>query len=167
MGRHLRRLLVICVVALFFYAMLIVFGTGHSITNGGKIFAQIMDARTAVPPTATNVVVQTSQATWIAGCSSMTGSRDGWTSDRVSVEFTDRSPGKTVIRQIDRSLTRMAWQRHDSSPGPYQGTIPHWRLNVKSRHLAQAWAFTEGSNKHQWYFSSSWQPPGPSGQGCP
>jgi hypothetical protein len=143
------------------------FGFGHSIANGSQIFAQVSSVRAAIPHNASNVNVQSSTASWITGCSGIPGSRDGWTSDRVSVNFFDLSPRKIVVRQIARSLERMGWQRRDSSPGPGQGAIAHWTLNVRSAHVAQAWAFPVGPGTHHWAFTSSWNPPGPSGQGCP
>ena len=167
MWKSPKRILLVCVLALICYGAWIFFGFGHSIANGSQIFAQVSGVRTAIPLNASNVNVQSSAASWITGCSEIPGSRDGWTSDQVSVNFIDLSPRKTVVRQIARSLKRMGWQRHDSLPGPGQGAIAHWTLDVRSAHVAQAWAFPVGAGTHHWYFRSSWKPPGPSGQGCP
>ena len=167
MWKSPKKIFLIFVLALISYGAWVFFGFDHSIANGSQIFAQVSSIRAAVPLTASNVNVQSSAASWITGCSEITGSRDGWTSDRVSVNFIDLSPRKTVIRQISRSLKRIGWRRHDSSPGAGKGAIAHWTLDVKSAHVAQAWAFPTGVGTNQWYFSSSWKPPGPSGQGCP
>ena len=167
MWKSPKGILLGCVLALIGYGAWNLLGFGHSIANGSQIFAQVSGVRTAIPVNASNVNVQSSTASWIAGCSGIPGSRDGWTSDRVSISFTDLSPRNTVVRYIARSLKQMGWQRHDSSPGRGTGAIAHWTLDVRSAHVAQAWAFPVGPGTHHWYFSSSWRPPGPSGQGCP
>jgi hypothetical protein len=81
--------------------------------------------------------------------------------------FFDTSNRVTVIAKIDRALRSQGWQRHDSKPRPSDGRLPHWTLDVKSAHVVQAWAFPVGPGTHHWYFSASWNPPGPRGQGCP
>lgn len=163
----MKRLCAIGVVALICYAAWIFFSFGHSIANGSQIFTKVSEIRDAVPSTASNVQVQSSAASWISGCTEIPGSRDGWTTDRVSVSFTDFRSRASVIGKIDGTLQKEGWQRHDSAPGPGQGRIPHWILDVKSAHLIQAWAFPVGPGTHHWYFTASWRPPGPTGQGCP
>jgi hypothetical protein len=83
------------------------------------------------------------------------------------VSFTDSNSRTTIIGLIDSTLEKEGWQRHDSSPGPGQDRIPHWTLDVKSNHLVNAWTFPVGPGTLHWYFSASWNPPGPKGQGCP
>jgi len=167
MWKFPKRILLVCVLVLISFGAWIIFSTDHSIANGGEIFAQVSGIRAAIPLAASNINIQSSAASWVAGCSEIPGARDGWTSDRVSINFSDPNPRNTVVRQIARSLKRMGWKHHDSSPGPGKGALAHWTLDVKSARVAQAWAFPLGAGKHQWYFSASWKPPGPSGQGCP
>lgn len=162
-----KRILLVAVLAFIGYSAWVFFGFGHSIANGSQIFSRVSGIREAIPFKATNVSVQSSPASWITGCSAIPGSRDGWTSDRASVSFIDLNSRKTVVEHIAHSLQRMGWQRHDSSPGPGQGAIAHWTLDVWSTHVAQAWAFPVPAGTHHWYLTSSWKPPGPRGQGCP
>ena len=168
MLKFVKRLSVVGALVLIGFCAWILFGfAGHSIANGSQIFAKISAIRAAVPSNASNVQVQSAAAQWITGCSVIPGSRDGWTTDRVSVSFTDSNSRTTIIGKIDGTLREDGWQRHDSSPGLGQGRVPHWTLNVKSNQLVQAWAFPVGPGTLHWYFSANWNPPGPQGQGCP
>ncbi|MGC1418866.1 MAG: hypothetical protein WA786_01935 [Acidimicrobiales bacterium] len=143
------------------------FDSQHSIVNGGEIFVKVQAIRSAVPVDATDVRVRSTPASWIGGCPEIPGSRSGWTSDYVAVEFLDGQTRSEVVRQISHALARAGWLRHDESPGPHRGRLAHWTLNVQSAHLVQAWAFPVGPGGHHWYFSAAWRPPGPMGQGCP
>ena len=165
--RVTKSIVAACALALIGYGTWIGFGVKHSIANGGQIFAHVSAIGSAIPGDATNVITRSSSATWITGCSEIHGARSGWTTDYVSISFIDHNPRRIVIREIASSLRRMGWQRHDSSPGPRQGAIPHWTFNVRGAHVIQAWAFPVGAGTHHWFVSSSWRPPGPTGQGCP
>jgi len=149
------------------YGGYVFFGFDHSIANGDLIFAKVSSIRAVIPTNAINITSQTSRASWISGCSEFPGSRDGWTTDNVSVEFIDTRPKWTVIAALSKALAKEGWRRHDESPGLHQGKIPHWTLNVKTNNLVQAWAFPVGPGTEHWYLSASWIPPGPRGQGCP
>jgi hypothetical protein len=162
-----RRLLVSLVLLPIGFGLWIVFGFNHSIANGGQIYEEITAIRSAVPPSATNVHVVSSEATWISGCSAVPRSRSGWTTDQISINFDDSESRTFVTGTIARSLKAQGWRRDDSAPGHHRGKIAHWTLNVKSDHFAQAWAFPVGPGGANWYFSGSWRPPGPIGQGCP
>ncbi len=162
-----QRLLVSLILLPIGFGLWIALGFNHAIANGGQIDEEVTAIRSAVPTAATNVHVESSSASWISGCSSVPGSRSGWTTDRISISFNDREPRNLVVGAIARSLTSLGWRRDDESPGPHQGRIAHWTLNVKSDHLAQAWAFPVGPGTSHWYLSGSWRPPGPIGQGCP
>jgi hypothetical protein len=162
-----RRLLAAIVLLPIGFGAWIAFGFNHSIANGGQIFQDVSSIRNAVPPSATKITVDTASASWINGCSAVPGSRSGWTTDHVSINFVDSEARNIVVFGINRSLKAMGWQRHDLSPGPHQGKLPHWTLNVKSAHVAQAWAFPVGPGTHHWVFTAGWRPPGPLGQGCP
>jgi hypothetical protein len=166
-GRRAKRLFGAVLVAVLGYAAWIFFGFGHSIANGGEIFAQVTSISRAVPASATNVQVHSSAASWISGCSQIPGSHDGWTTDNAFVNFTDTRSKSEVLAHIDASLSMLGWKRHDASPGPYQGRIAHWTLDVKGGRLAQAWAFPVGPGTRHWALTASWSPPGPRGQGCP
>ena len=167
MLKAVKRLAVLGVLVLFGLIAWNLFGFGHSIVNGSQIFAEVSEIRAGVPPNASHVQAQSSGAVWISGCSEIPGSRDGWTTDQVSVSFTDSDSRTTIIQSIDRALKKGGWRRHDASPGAGSGLIPHWTLDVKLGHLVQAWAFPVGPSTRHWYVSSSWSPPGPYGQGCP
>jgi len=162
-----KRVLVAVVLASLGYGGYFLLGYNHSIPNGDRIYAQVSSIGAAVPPSAHDIQAQSARATWISGCSQIPGSRDGWTTDEVSVTFTDTKPKRTVTAAMSRVLTREGWRRHDASPGVQQGRIPHWTLNVKTNHLVQAWAFPVGPGTHHWVLAASWIPPGPQGQGCP
>jgi hypothetical protein len=142
-------------------------GHQHNIANGPQILSEVSDIRAAVPANASSVHASSSDASWVSGCSEVPGSRSGWTTDDVSISFTDLHAKPTVTAQIATALRKLGWQRLDSSPGPHQGRIAHWTLDVKSNHLAQAWAYPFGPGTHHWALTSSWSPPGPKGQGCP
>jgi len=161
------RLLVSLIIVPVGFVLWIAFGFNHAIANGGEIYQEVTAVRDAVPIGATNIRVETSSASWIDGCSSEPGSRSGWTTDRISITFDDRRTRQSVLEALARSLHSQGWRRHDAAPGSHQGKIPHWTLNVKSVHLAQAWAFPVGPGDQHWYLSGSWRPPGPVGQGCP
>ena len=162
-----KRLCAVAMVVLVCFATWIVVRSAHSIANGSQIFSKVVAIRNAVPSNATELQVQSSAASWVAGCAEIPGSHSGWTTDQVSVMFIDTGPRTTVIKKIDDALKRQGWQRHDSKPSPSAGRLPHWTLNVMSAHVVQAWAFPVGHGTHHWYFSASWDPPGPKGQGCP
>jgi hypothetical protein len=162
-----RRLLAGLLLIPLGFGAWIAFGFNHSIANGGQIFEEVSAARSAVPPAATKIRIESSAASWIGGCSEVPGSRSGWTTDQVSINFDDRQSRSDVVLAIARSLRSMGWQRHDLSAGPHRGKLPHWTLDVKSGHVAQAWAFPVGPGTERWHFSASWRPPGPVGQGCP
>jgi hypothetical protein len=85
----------------------------------------------------------------------------------MSISFIDGNSRTSVVDIIARSLTSQGWQRHDSSPGPHGGKLPHWTLDVNSARDAQAWAFPVGPGIHHWEFTAIWRPPGPVGEGCP
>jgi hypothetical protein len=165
--KFVKPLSVLGAVVLIGYFTWNLLGVGHSIANGSQIFDKVSGIRAAVPSSASNVQEQSSAAEWISGCSAIPGSRSGWTTDQVSVSFTDFNSRTSVIKMMDNTLERKGWQRHDSSTGPGQGPITHWTLDVKSKHLIQAWAFPVGPGTLHWFFSASWNPPGPQGQGCP
>jgi hypothetical protein len=162
-----KRLCAVAMVVLVCFATWIVVRSAHSIAHGSQIFSKVVAIRNAVPSNATELQVQSSAASWVAGCAEIPGSHSGWTTDQVSVMFIDTGPRTTVIKKIDDALKRQGWQRHDSKPSPSAGRLPHWTLNVMSAHVVQAWAFPVGHGTHHWYFSASWDPPGPKGQGCP
>jgi hypothetical protein len=162
-----RRLLLALVAVPIAAAAWFALGFEHSIANGGEIFGQVSDIRNAVPLGATKMHIQSSEASWIAGCSEVPGSRSGWTTDQISISFVDSNARRDVVDDIARALTSQGWRRHDSSPGPHRGKLPHWTLDVNSAHDAQAWAFPVGPGTHHWAFTASWRPPGPVGQGCP
>lgn len=161
-----RRLLAALILIPIGFGAWIAFGLNHSIANGGQIYEEVLTARSAVPHAATDIRIETSAASWIGGCSEVPGSTSGWTTDHMSINFNDKEPRSTVIRDIARSLKNIGWTRHDSSAGPHRGKLPHWTLDVKSGHDAQAWAFPVGRGTEHWYLSASWRPPGAVGQGC-
>lgn len=162
-----RRLLAALILLPIGFGTWISIGSNHSIANGRQIYEEVSAIRGAVPVGATDIHVESTAASWIGGCSIIPGSRSGWTTDQISINFVDSESRNLVVGAIARSLTLQGWQRHDSVPGPHRGKIPHWTLNVRSAHAVQAWAFPVGPGTHRWYFSASWRPPGPIGQGCP
>ena len=76
--------------------------------------------------------VQTRSATasWIDGCSEIPGTSDGWTTDEMSISFTDVRAKTTVSTEIDIVLRKLVWQRHDASPDPRHGRVAHRNLDV-------------------------------------
>jgi hypothetical protein len=162
-----RRLLASLVLLPIGFGIWIAFGLNHSIANGGQIYEEVSAIRNAVPKSATDIHNESSAASWIGGCSAVPGSKSGWTTDQISINFDDSETRNLVVSAIARSLKFLGWQRHDSAPGLHRGKIPHWTLDVKSAHFAQAWAFPVGPGTRHWYLSGSWRPPGPVGQGCP
>jgi len=167
MTKSMKELCAVALIVIVGFATWIVVNSAHSIANGSEIFSKVVAIRNAVPANATDLRTQSSAASWVSGCAEIPGSRSGWTTDQVSVMFIDTGPRATVIREIDDTLKRQGWQRHDSKPRPSAGRLPHWTLDVTSAHVVQAWAFPTGPGTHHWYFSASWNPPGPRGQGCP
>ena len=167
MTKIMKRLCAVALIVLVCFTAWIVVRSAHSIANGSRIFSEVIAIRNAVPANATNLRTESSEASWVAGCSEVPGSRSGWTTDHVSVTFVDASSRATVIEKIDGVLRRQGWQRHDSKPSPSAGRLPHWTLNVMSAHVVQAWAFLVGPRTHHWYFNASWEPSGPIGQPCP
>jgi hypothetical protein len=163
----MKRLCALALIVLVCFAAWILGRSNHSIADGSQIFSKVVAIRDAVPSNASDLQVQSSAASWVSSCAEIPGSRAGWTTDQVSVKFIDTSPRATVIAEIDGALKRRSWQRHDAKPRPSEGRLPHWTLDVKSAHVVQAWAFPVGPGTHHWYFSASWNPPGPRGQGCP
>jgi hypothetical protein len=163
----MKRLCAVALIVVVGIGAWILDRSSHSITNGSEIFAKAMAIRDAVPFNAYDIHVQSSAASWVSGCNEIPGARSGWTTDQVSVMFIDRNTRATVIAKIDGVLKSQGWQRHDSKPRPSEGRLPHWTLAVNSAHVIQAWAFPAGPGTHHWYFSASWNPPGPRGQGCP
>jgi hypothetical protein len=162
-----KRVLTAVVLVGLGYGGYLFFGFNHSIPNGDLIFAEVSSIRAAVPKSAVNIQTASSPASWISGCSQIPGSRDGWTTDQVSVDFTDTRPKWTVVAALSGALAKKGWRRHDASPGLHQGKIPHWTLNVRTNNLVQAWAFPVGPGTEHWALTASWIPPGPRGQGCP
>jgi hypothetical protein len=162
-----RRLLASLILLPIGFGLWIAFGFDHSIANGGQIYEEVSAIRSAVPTSATDIHIESSAASWIGGCSAVPGSKSGWTTDQISIDFDDSETQSLVVGAIARSLKFQGWQRHDSAPGPHRGKLPHWTLDVKSAHFAQAWAFPVGPGTRHWYLSGSWRPPGPIGQGCP
>jgi hypothetical protein len=162
-----RRLLASLILLPIGFGLWIAFGLDHSIANGGQIYEEVSAIGNAVPKSATDIHIESSAASWIGGCSAVPGSKSGWTTDQISVNFDDSETRNLVVSAIARSLKFLGWQRHDSAPGLHRGKIPHWTLDVKSAHFAQAWAFPVGPGTRHWYLSGSWRPPGPVGQGCP
>lgn len=141
--------------------------THHSIKNGAQTYAKVVAVTSVAPREATHVHASSTGASWIAGCSQIPGSRDGWTSDTASLDFTDTRPRAVVTSELDARLGALGWHRHDQSPGLHQGRIAHWTLDVGSGRPAQAWAFPVGPGTSHWYVGAKWSPPGPRGQGCP
>jgi hypothetical protein len=167
MSGLMKRLCAVGLVVLVSLAAWILSRPAHSIANGSQIFSRVVAIRDAVPSNASDLQVQSSAASWVSGCTEIPGSRSGWTTDQASVMFFDASSRAAVTAKIDRVLRSQGWQRHDSKPRPSDGRLPHWTLDVYSAHVVQAWAFPIGPGTHHWYFSASWNPPGPKGQGCP
>jgi len=163
----MKRLCAVALIVLVCLVAWIVVRSAHSIANGSQVFSKVVAIRNAVPSNASDLRMQSTAASWVTGCAESPGPRSGWTTDQVSVTFIDVSPRATVINKIDDALKRQGWQRHDSKPNPSAGRLPHWTPDVKSAHVVQAWAFPVGPGTHHWYFSASWKPPGPGGQGCP
>ena len=139
----------------------------HTIANGAALFQRITAIDTVAPTGSVGVHSTSTAATWIGGCSQIPGSRAGWTTDTASVMFTDTRSRTVVTSELDAHLRSLGWVRHDASPGPHQGRIAHWTLDVHSGHSAQAWAFPVGPGTSHWYVGASWTPPGPRGEGCP
>jgi hypothetical protein len=102
---------------------------------------------------------------WVGGCSEIAGARSGWTEAYVTVQFVDTRQSRAVaLGTIAQTFERQGWIRHDVSPDPKQGKVPHWVLDVHQGQLASAFAFGDPNG---WFISASWQPPGPVGQPCP
>ena len=165
--RYWKMLKVLSVVTVAIVGWWVVSGMGHSIANGEAIYLRLSMIRTAAPAGATNVTESTSGARWIAGCSLIAGARDGWTSDTVSLGFSVATPSAIVIDQVASVLRREGWRRRDRSPGPGQGLIPHWTLDVGNGPRAHAYLFPTPAGSSSWSLAGSWSPPGPRGQGCP
>jgi hypothetical protein len=121
----------------------------------------------AVPRNATGVTMGSSPVTWIEGCSTITGSRSGWTPAQTTLSFTDHDPGDAIVSAIDRSLRRAGWTRHDLVNTPGQGPVAAWLKSVGGARPAVAETFAAPAGSSNWVLSARWQPPGPVGQGCP
>ena len=139
----------------------------HEIPNGEAIFARLVAVRGVVPVSASHVTVDETPAPWLDGCS-QTGEvgRSGWGTDEVAISFHDAASYAVVLRGMDHALEGLGWRRHDVAPGPHQGRVAHWTLDVHEAKPAQAFAFRVGPSERAWYVSASWHPPGPRGQGC-
>jgi len=91
-------------------------GHQHNIANGSQIFAEVSAIRAAVPSNASNVQASSSDASWVSGCSEVPGSRSGWTTDEVSISFTDLRAKPTVTAQIATALRKLGC--NDLTPRP-------------------------------------------------
>ncbi|HEY1734907.1 MAG TPA: hypothetical protein VGG23_10695 [Acidimicrobiales bacterium] len=120
----------------------------------------------AIPPDASEVRMGVDTTVrWVGGCSEIAGARSGWTTAYVTVQFVDtRQSRAAALGTIAGALERGGWVRHDVSPGPKQGKVPHWVLDVHQGQLASTFAF---GTPNGWFISASWRPPGPVGQPCP
>ena len=112
-----RRLLASLILLPIGFGIWIAFGFDHSVANGGQIYEEVSAIRGAVPASATDIHIESSAASWIGGCSAVLGSRSGWTTDQISINFDDSETRSLVVGAIARSLKFQGWQRHDSAPG--------------------------------------------------
>ncbi len=81
--------------------------------------------------------------------------------------FTDKAPTAEVLAGIDTTLRRLGWQRHDEVITRGQGRVPHWTLATTFGGTANTCAFQAPGGSWSWYVNPSWQPPGPTANGCP
>lgn len=135
---------------------------------GSRVFRQLQGVRATVPPDALAVRVGTdTRSVWTPACPTMPAAHAGWSQVRLEVAFTDDAPPGAVDQEIGAALAREGWVRHDVSPGPGQGKVAHWTLDVGDGAPASAFAFAAPAGSNQWSLSAQWQPPGPVGSGCP
>ncbi|HEY1831602.1 MAG TPA: hypothetical protein VGG38_15315 [Acidimicrobiales bacterium] len=132
---------------------------------GHKVFDQLTKIRAAVPPGATAVKVQNDDPVqWFPGCGS--ASRAGWGGELYGIDFTDPSSKIAVVLDINTVLERQGWHPDPTPATPSQGSLAHWYLDIEGGRRANAFAYPLRRGPHDWYFTASWQTPGPQTEGC-
>jgi hypothetical protein len=138
---------------------------------GNAFYGRLHLATGAIPPTATDVRMESAQATqWTTGCPEFgSGSRSGWTRVYLSATFDDTSlTPSQVLDNVNAVLVQQGWTRHDEPTGPGRGMSPHWTLRPHGGRSADLFLFSPNrSTETDWFMGVSWQPPGPIGSDCP
>lgn len=127
----------------------------------GAVLRILERIKLALPPGASDVSIQSTDATWMGACQSDPTSHAGWVEARVNVTFTDTEPANTVKTAISSALQRLSWVRHDVVITRGQGPTAHWTLPISLGRPANAFAFPVPAGSTSWFLTATWQPPGP------
>lgn len=142
-------------------------GCGHPGDHAnGTVFKKLNQTTMAIPTGAAGKTVRSMNSTWIDGCPELSAAHSGWSPVQGYISF-DAASSVNVIDQVDFRLRHLGWQRHDVVITRGQGPVAHWSLSVPNGRKADAFAFQAPPKSGHWALNSTWQPPGPTGEGCP
>jgi hypothetical protein len=125
------------------------------------VLLTLQKIKSAVPAGASDVSMQSYDATWMGACQSDPNSHAGWVEARVNVDFTDAAPVQAVKTEINAALVRLRWVRHDFVITRGQGPTAHWTRPIPFGRRADAFAFPVPAGSTSWVLTATWQPPGP------
>jgi len=132
----------------------------------GRVLGELKPVEAAVPPGATNVAIHADDADWQEKCPDNPSGRSGWSAVFVSASFTTALPHEVVVTDVNATLARQGWTRHDIVNVPGQGPIAHWSKRVATGPRADAFVFPVPAGSDTWLMTASWDPPGFALPGC-
>jgi hypothetical protein len=124
---------------------------------GGTVLKDLQAAVETVPAGSGHIHRSATDATWQAGCSDGTG-HAGWGAAQATTRFVTAESESAAIANIDTSLSRLGWTRHDLVVTTGQGPIPHWTKVLDGLKRANAFAYPVPAGSSQWFLTASWQP---------
>jgi hypothetical protein len=122
----------------------------------GTVLQDLKAAIGTVPASAAHIQTSATEATWRAGCSDGTG-HAGWEAVQATARFSTADSETVTIANIDSSLSRLGWMRHDLVATTGQGPIPHWTKVLGGHKLANAFAYPAPAGSSEWFLTASWQ----------
>jgi len=148
-------------------ASLVLVACGHAGGDPrGRVLGELKPLEAAVPPGATNVAIHAADADWQEKCPDNPSGRSGWSAVFVSASFTTALPHEVVVTDVNATLARQGWTRHDIVNVPGQGPIAHWSKRVATGPRADAFVFPVPAGSDTWLMTASWDPPGFALPGC-
>jgi hypothetical protein len=133
---------------------------------GGRILTAIRPASAAVPTGSADIVTQSYDSVWSAGCPDNPGGHAGWSEVRVSTRFTTSLPKEQVVSAVNSVLVRDGWSQHDESFGPGQGMVAHWTKRLATGTPAEAAVYPIPNGSTNWLLTATATPPGFALPGC-
>jgi hypothetical protein len=132
----------------------------------GRILHALEPALTAVPVNSSNVVRQSSDSEWSAACPDNPSGQAGWSEVRADASFSTTLPKNEVVREVNGSLVKAGWTRHDESFGPGQGKVAHWTKRLASSGTGEAAVYALSAGSTNWLLTLTSKPPGFALPGC-